>query len=166
MATGNLASGQSGTHVERVTDLDASWAELIVLFHEFEAYHQSFQLRQLLPDWRERLGQRLRLHDDRLILLARNGEEAVGCFVGVIRRNDGLASDTYGYLTYAFVREAHRGSGAGRALLDAAETWCHSRGATRIELDVFSENELGIGFWTASGFRPLSLTMTKALERP
>ncbi len=167
MGTGNRAHRQTGNActIEAVTDLDAVWPELTALFLEFEAYHQAFQPRALLPDWQERLKQRLRLHDDRLVLLARAGVEPVGCLVGVVRRDDGLAFDTYGYLTYAFVREASRSLGAGRKLLQEAEAWCRERGANRIELDVFSENELGVGFWSRSGFRPLSLTMTKPLER-
>jgi GNAT superfamily N-acetyltransferase len=150
--------------VERVLDLDAVWTDLTALFLEFEAYHQAFQPRQLLPDWQARLAQRLQLHYDRLILLARADGDAVGCLVGVIRRDDGLAADTYGYLTYAFVQESHRRGGVGRALLAEAEAWCRQRGATRVELDVFDENELAVGFWSASGFRPLSLTMSKTLE--
>jgi GNAT superfamily N-acetyltransferase len=151
--------------VEVVSDLEAVWPELTALFLEFEAYHRAFQPRDLVPDWNERLRQRLHLHDDRLVLLGRADGEAVGCLVGVIRRDDGLAFDTYGYLTYAFVREPSRSLGAGRKLLQEAEAWCLQRGATRIELDVFAENELGVGFWTRSGFRPVSLTMSKSLER-
>ena len=154
-----------GFSIERVTDLEAAWTDLTSLFLEFEAYHQTFQPRELVSDWQERLKERLRLHDDRLVLLARAGGEAIGCLVGVMRRDDGLALDTYGYLTYAFVRQASRSLGAGRKLLEDAESWCRERGATRIELDVFAENELGVGFWTQSGFRLLSLTMAKDLER-
>ena len=154
-----------GISVERVTHLDTVWPELTSLFLEFEAYHQTFQPRELVSDWQERLKERLRLHDDRLVLLARAGGEAIGCLVGVMRRDDGLAFDTYGYLTYAFVRQVSRSLGAGRKLLEEAESWCRERGATRIELDVFAENELGVRFWTHSGFRPLSLTMAKPLER-
>jgi len=167
METGNPAIRQSGSgfNIERVSDLETVWLELKSLFLEFEVYHQAFQPRELVPDWEERLKQRLRLQDDRLVLLAQAAGEPVGCLVGVIRRDDGLAFDTYGYLTYAFVREPSRSLGAGRKLLQEAEAWCRERGATRIELDVFAENELGVGFWTRSGFKPLSLTLSKLLER-
>jgi GNAT superfamily N-acetyltransferase len=151
--------------IERVRDLDTAWQDLTPLFLEFEAYHQAFQPRELVPEWQERLQQRLRLHDDRLVLLARARGQAIGCLMGVIRRDDGLAFDTYGYLTYAFVRESSRSMGAGRKLLQEAEAWCRERGASRVELDVFAENDLGVGFWTRSGFTTLSLTMTKPLER-
>src|SRR5687767_11135149 len=89
--------------VERVVDLDTAWSELKSLFLEFDTYHQNFRSRQLLPDWEDRLKDRLRLHDDRLVLFARFKTEAIGCLVAVVRRNDGLGIDTYGYLTYAFV---------------------------------------------------------------
>jgi GNAT superfamily N-acetyltransferase len=159
------AGEQTGISVERVRDLDASWHDLTSLFLEFEAFHKAFQPRELLADWEARLKERLHLNADRLVLLARAGEDAVGSLVGVIRRDDGLAFDTYAYLTYAFVREPHRRSGVGQMLLHAAEQWSIERGASRIELDVFAENHIGVEFWKRTGFRPLSLTMSKPLER-
>jgi GNAT superfamily N-acetyltransferase len=167
MTTGKRANGQTGKafELERVTDLDAVWRDVTTLFLEFDAYHQAFQPRQLLPDWEDRLKDRLRLHDDRVILLARYKAEAIGCIVGVIRRNDGLGIDTYGYLSHAFVRERYRRAAVGRALVEAAEAWCRDRGATRIELDVVLKNALGYEFWTHSRYKWVTVTMMKPLER-
>jgi GNAT superfamily N-acetyltransferase len=168
MNTGNRATGQfdkvGAIEVERVEDVEARWAELRWLLIAFESYHQSFQPRRLLPDWEERLKQRLKPHDDRLILIAWTDAEPVGCLVVVVRRSDGLAFDTYGYLTYAFVREDVRSRGIGRQLLAYAEDWCRERGAERVELDVFGQNELGYHFWNGAGYGPLSLTLAKSLE--
>ena len=168
MNRGNPAIGQSGNEreisVEEVEDVQARWAELKSLFIAFEAYNQAFQPRRLLSDWEERLKARLKPRDDRLVLIARFGDEPVGCLVGVVRRMDGLASDTYAYLSYAFVREDVRSRGIGRQLLAHAEDWCRERGAERVELEVFAQNELGLRFWNGAGYAPLSLTLGKSLE--
>jgi GNAT superfamily N-acetyltransferase len=160
------AEQEHGVVIREVIDLDASWMHLTQLFLEFERYNQDFEPRELLPDWNQRWKQRLRLHEDRLILLAWVADEVAGCIAAVIRRNEGLANGSPGYLTYLYVREAFRGSGIGRALLGRAEVWCRARGAQRIEIDVFEKNSLGKEFWSRSGFKTYSRTMRKTLGVP
>jgi GNAT superfamily N-acetyltransferase len=152
--------------IEEVKDLDAAWTKLRALFKEFEAYNQSFEPRDLVPDWEERLKSRFRLNEDRLILVARDSDDFAGCLIAVVRRDEGLATDVFAYLSYAFIRPEYRAQGIGTHLLKQAEDWCRARGARRIELDVFIENALGMRFWSHAGFRPHSTTMRKQLEVP
>jgi GNAT superfamily N-acetyltransferase len=147
--------------VETVSDLDAVWEDLVRLYLAFDAYNQPLQPHKLASDWQDRLRGRLKLHEDRLILIARSEGEAVGQLVAVIRRNEGLAGEDFGYLSHVFVEEGHRGGGAGAAMLSQAEDWCGLRGVSRIELEVLEGNELGRRFWTNSGFEAYSLTMQK-----
>jgi GNAT superfamily N-acetyltransferase len=150
--------------IERVADLDADWPSIAALYEEFEAYNQAFEQRTLAPDWQRRLRERLRLHGDRAVLLANDGASAAGFIVAGIRREDGLAAQTTGYLSFAYVREQYRRQGIGRALLAEAEAWCRERGAPRVELDVFMENAAGREFWQDCGYRPISMTLTKAFK--
>jgi len=51
-----------------------------------------------------------------------------------------------------FVEEAARGTGTGRALLDAAIARARERGCRRIELDVNDNNDAALGLYRAAGF--------------
>lgn len=56
------------------------------------------------------------------------------------------------WLEDLFVRESARGSGLGRALVEAAADRARARGCARIELDVDETNSLALGLYRASGF--------------
>ncbi len=56
------------------------------------------------------------------------------------------------WLEDLFVREAARGSGLGRALVEAAVDHARARGCARIELDVDESNSPALGLYRASGF--------------
>ena len=51
-----------------------------------------------------------------------------------------------------FVREDARGSGLGRALLEATIAQARARGARRIELDANDHNEAAIALYRSAGF--------------
>jgi GNAT superfamily N-acetyltransferase len=53
-----------------------------------------------------------------------------------------------------FVRPAHRGRGAGRALLDAVVKSASERGFARVEWSVLDWNEPAIRFYRAYGAKP------------
>jgi ribosomal protein S18 acetylase RimI-like enzyme len=52
-----------------------------------------------------------------------------------------------------FVREDARGSGLGRALVEATVARAHERGCRRIELDVWERNEAALALYRSLGFR-------------
>lgn len=56
------------------------------------------------------------------------------------------------WLEDLFVREAARGSGLGRLLLEAAVAHARARGCARIELDVDEGNEPALELYRANGF--------------
>ncbi len=49
-----------------------------------------------------------------------------------------------------------RGRGVGRALLEAAIAWAHSRGATKVVLEVFTHNAPAIALYRRCGFREVA----------
>ena len=56
------------------------------------------------------------------------------------------------WLEDLFVREEARGSGLGRALVDAAIERARERGCRRIELDVNEDNSPALALYESSGF--------------
>lgn len=61
------------------------------------------------------------------------------------------------------IAEPYRGSGYGRALLNAAEDAARSRGIGALELNVFGENARAIGLYATSGYRVVTQQMRKPL---
>ncbi|SDU97939.1 Ribosomal protein S18 acetylase RimI [Microlunatus sagamiharensis] len=59
------------------------------------------------------------------------------------------------YLEDLYVRPAHRGSGAGRALLTALARTATERGYARVDWSVLTWNEPAIGFYRRIGAIPL-----------
>lgn len=57
------------------------------------------------------------------------------------------------WLEDLFVREAARGRGVGRALVEAAFERARERGCGRIELDVNEDNAAALALYRACGFR-------------
>ena len=64
------------------------------------------------------------------------------------------------------VLPAHQRCGVGRALLEAAEAWASSKGATSIELTVYAFNQAALDFYLELGFRILTHRLTKPLAAP
>ncbi len=64
-----------------------------------------------------------------------------------------------------FVDEPARHSGAGRALLDAAIAWIHSKGRSQVVLMAKSNNMKAQRLFGSLGFRPTMLEMTLDRER-
>jgi len=79
------------------------------------------------------------------ILAARDGDRVVGT---VMAGYDGHR----GWLYYVAVAGDRRGSGLGRALVEAAEQWLAAQGARVIRLMVRAENEAVTRFYKALGY--------------
>ncbi len=62
------------------------------------------------------------------------------------------------------VRQEHRRSGIGRALMDRARAWAKAKGATSIELNVYAFNEPAQSFYRKLGYEILSHRMSKPLD--
>lgn len=62
------------------------------------------------------------------------------------------------------VSDALRGKGVGSLLFEAAKTWAKSRGAQRLELDVWNFNKGAQAFYERQGMQTLHQTMTLPLE--
>lgn len=64
-----------------------------------------------------------------------------------------------------YVDESARRLGAGRALLNAAVHWIHSKGRTQVVLLTKTRNEHAHHLFQALGFRPTMIEMTLDLDK-
>ena len=152
--------------IEEVSDLDAVWPELRELFLELLAYHEPWQSRRLRGDWEQRWRDYVTLGDDRLILIARVGDNAVAYLNAGVRRDYGIFEELTGFIDDAFVRADVRHRGIGSAMLSRAEDWFRARGATEARLQAVAANDLGVRFWSNAGFIVDNYRMSKPLVEP
>ena len=104
-----------------------------------------------------------------IVALALVDEEMVGFAEISIRRDhvEGTASAPVPYLEGWFVKEASRGQGIGRALMDFVEEWARGRGYTELASDAEVDNDKSIRLHGALGFRETgrSVHFVKPLKR-
>lgn len=96
--------------------------------------------------------------DNATVLVARAGESVVGA---AMTGHDGHR----GALYYLGVDPDQRRGGIGRALVRAAEAWCRSRGAPKLNLLVRSENQAVLAFYASLGYLPTeSISLYRTLD--
>jgi GNAT superfamily N-acetyltransferase len=76
---------------------------------------------------------------------------------------DYFSGETHGHLGMIAVTAGAEGTGAGAALMEAAEAWCRDRGYARLTLNVFERNARARAFYERRGFAVETLRYTKAL---
>lgn len=87
------------------------------------------------------------------ILVAEDRDGLAG-FIEVSLRShaDGCETHPVGYLEGWYVRETHRRSGVGRALVAAAEDWARERGCTEMGSDALIDNRQSQDAHAALGY--------------
>ena len=108
---------------------------------------------------RERLIPGLRRHPTTSIILAYEGDAAVGiavCFLGFST----FAARPLLNLHDVAVLPSHRGKGVARGLLAAVELHARSLGCCKLTLEVLDKNEPALRAYLAAGFRRFSLQAT------
>ena len=90
---------------------------------------------------------------DVIVLVAEDAGKLIGfAEVGTRAYAEGCKTSPVGYLEGWFVEEHARGSGVGRALVRAAESWARTRGLTEFGSDTWLDNEASIQAHQALGF--------------
>ena len=105
----------------------------------------------LPPDVRDRLIAGLRTHPTTLVFLAFVATSPVGvavCFLGFST----FAAKPLINIHDLSVLPRHRGTGIGRALLQAVEAEARSRGCCKLTLEVLDENHRARRAYAAAGF--------------
>lgn len=132
------------TRLAEARDLDA----VAVLF---DAYRQFYEKPADLALARRYLDERLQRRES-VILVA---EDADGTIVGFTQLYPAFCSviaDRTFVLYDLFVTPAARGTGAGRALMEAAEAHGRKAGAARLELSTAHTNKIGQALYESCGW--------------
>lgn len=131
----------------------------------FDAYRQFYEMPADLPLARRYLGERFERRES-VILVA---EDARGTLVGFTQLYPAfcsVAADRTFVLYDLFVTPSARGTGAGRALMEAAEAHARAAGAARLELQTAKTNRIGQSLYESCGWKrdELFYVYAKALK--
>jgi GNAT superfamily N-acetyltransferase len=161
--------------VRRATPEDA---EALVRIHgDASAYYAELEPALFqAPDlggYAELVARDLAEADDKALdLVATAGDEVVATlYARLITPQDGAE---YAYprdvartrleIAYLATSAEHRRTGAGLALVEAAEAWGREHGATVAEASTYHRSALSIPFWTlGAGYAPRSIVFRKEL---
>lgn len=88
------------------------------------------------------------------VFLAYADEDAIGFAQCQLRVDyvEGTQSSPVGYLEGVFVKEAHRGKGVAKALLQAGEAWAKEKGCQEFASDCELDNLASFNFHKHAGF--------------
>jgi ribosomal protein S18 acetylase RimI-like enzyme len=99
------------------------------------------------------------------VLVADHEGEAIGYAYAVVEGYDYMAlRGPAGILHDLIVEPRHRGTGAGRLLVDAILADLKSRGVPRVVLSAADRNEPAQRFFASLGFRRTMVEMTRELD--
>ncbi|HEX6643731.1 MAG TPA: aminoglycoside 6'-N-acetyltransferase [Gemmatimonadales bacterium] len=88
-----------------------------------------------------------------VVLLAEREGQVVGfAEVGMRAYAEGCVTSPVGYLEGWYVEPGHRGTGVGRALVDAAIAWARARGLSEFASDALYDNDASRAAHRALGF--------------
>jgi ribosomal protein S18 acetylase RimI-like enzyme len=146
------------TRPAEARDLDAV-AEL------FDAYRQFYEMPPDLALARRYLDERFTRRES-VIFVAEDAKGALVGFTQLYPAFCSVAADRTFVLYDLFVTPAARGTGAGRALMEAAEAHARASGAARLELQTAKTNKIGQSLYESCGWKrdELFYVYAKALK--
>ena len=136
----------------QVTTRLAEDRDLPVIAELFDAYRQFYEMPADLPLARRYIGERFERGESAILV----AEDTRGGIVGFTQLYPAfcsvLADRTY-TLYDLFVTPAARGTGAGRALMEAAEAYARAHGAARLQLQTAVTNRVGQSLYESCGWK-------------
>jgi GNAT superfamily N-acetyltransferase len=131
--------------------------QLMPLWRELEQAQGSYRLYPPVAEAEARITAAFEAgidSEDADVLMAFEEAEPVGMVLVHLERPSRMSDERAAELSRVVVRADRRGSGAGKALVDAAETWARDRGIRSLVAAIFVQNEPSRGFWRSVGFEP------------
>ncbi len=143
--------------VDRLVDEEA-------VFHARSPIFRPYRRDETVEAVRTELATHL-ASDDHAYLIARRDRSDVG----VVSIGPGIGSPLYvpdraAYIAATAVLPAHRGSGAGAALVAAALAWARDHGYRAACLHFSTANVTSTSFWTGLGFTPVMAHLRRRLD--
>lgn len=102
----------------------------------------------------------------RAVLIAMDGDEAVGCFCVEMNGDNAchiVTDPATAAISGAFTSPTARATGVGTALLNASVTWALAQGAVRLSVDWEAHNPLADRFWTKH-FTPVCHSLIRRVD--
>jgi ribosomal protein S18 acetylase RimI-like enzyme len=118
----------------------------------FDAYRQFYEMPADLPLARRYLAERFRRGESVVLVAEDENGQLVG-FTQLYPAFCSVAADRTFVLYDLFVTPAARGTGAGRALMEAAEAHARAAGAARLELQTAKTNKVGQSLYESCGWK-------------
>lgn len=118
----------------------------------FDAYRQFYEMPPDLPLARRYLGERFERGESVILVAEGAGGELIG-FTQLYPAFCSVLADRTYVLYDLFVTPAARGTGAGRALMDAAEAYARAHGAARLQLQTAVTNVVGQSLYESCGWK-------------
>jgi ribosomal protein S18 acetylase RimI-like enzyme len=118
----------------------------------FDAYRQFYEMPSDLALARRFLGERFE-RGESAILVAEDGNGEIVGFTQLYPAFCSVLADRTFVLYDLFVVPAARGTGAGRALMTAAEAYARAHGAARLELQTAKTNRVGQSMYESCGWK-------------
>ena len=139
--------------------------DLEVVAALFDAYRRFYEMPADLPLARRYIEERFR-RGESVILVAEDANGALVGFTQLYPAFCSVAADRTFVLYDLFVTPDARGTGAGRALMEAAEAHARAAGAARLELSTAKTNKIGQSLYESCGWKrdELFYVYAKALK--
>jgi ribosomal protein S18 acetylase RimI-like enzyme len=155
-----MAKGKVKTRLAESRDLEA----VAVLF---DAYRQFYEKPADLALARRYLGERFQRRES-VILVAENAEGDIVGFTQLYPAFCSVLADRTYVLYDLFVAPSARGTGAGRALMEAAEAHARQTGAARLQLETAKTNKIGQSLYESCGWErdDLFYVYSKSIDGP
>ena len=138
-------------------------AQLMRVHHDFDTQRFLSPGADPAGGYARFLGSRIE-HKDGLVLVAERDGDVIGYVYAAIEPLSWKElRDEAGFIHDLVVDPAHRGSGAGSQLLDAALEWLRDRGMPRVMLCTAEQNAGAQRLFARHGFRRTMVEMTREL---
>jgi len=118
----------------------------------FDAYRQFYEMPADLALARSYLDERFHRNES-VILVAEDGRGDIVGFTQLYPAFCSVLADRTFVLYDLFVTPAARGTGAGRALMEAAESYARENGAARLMLQTARTNTIGQSLYESCGWK-------------
>ncbi|MGH8241810.1 MAG: GNAT family N-acetyltransferase [Steroidobacteraceae bacterium] len=136
----------------KVTTRRAERSDLDAIAPLFDAYRQFYEKPADLALARRYLDERFE-RDESVIFVAADGGRTIVGFTQLYPAFCSVLADRTFVLYDLFVTPSARGTGAGRALMVAAEAHARASGAARLELQTAKTNKVGQTLYESCGWK-------------